>query len=101
MRTIVCVSVLTVSFLTVAACAEPDKLPEPAWAILEKAAQIEVYSLDPEEQKDPKGTMHGYKKLGSTTVKDAELRKELLGVLEKSLGKTGAKCFDPRHAISA
>jgi hypothetical protein len=76
--------------------ARPDdnKLPEAVTAILDKAEQIELLSLDPD----------GRKVLGSTTIKDAETRKKVLAALYKGIKDSDgkyAKCFEPRHAIRA
>jgi hypothetical protein len=89
------------------AVAAEKKLPEAAKVILDKANQIELYSLDPEAEpsKDRKEkTLHGWKILGKTTLKkDDEAYKTVLGALGKGIagGRRGAKCFEPRHAIRA
>src|SRR5687768_18379585 len=79
------------------------EIPKDARAALEKAAEWELYSLDPEHQKDPpRDGFHGWKVLGKTTVKDAETRKSLLTALDKGAQDndgTVARCFDPRHGI--
>ncbi len=78
------------------------KLPDKAKTVLDKAETIEVYSLDPGDNNDPKG-FHGWKVLGKTAVKDAAKRTELLGALEQGLAESqgGAKCFIPRHGVRA
>jgi hypothetical protein len=83
------------------------KLPEQARAILEKATEFELYSLEPDEEEKSAGKptrLRGWKVLGKTTVKKAEAGKDLLDALEKGVASRrarGAKCFDPRHAIRA
>ena len=80
-----------------------DEIPADAKTALEKATEWELYSLDPEHQKDPpKDGFHGWKVLGKTTVKDADTRKTLLAALDKGAKDndgTVARCFDPRHGI--
>jgi len=82
---------------------EDKKLPDQAKAVLDKASEYTLYSLEPSEKADGENALHGWKVLGKTTVKEAEARKKLLSALEKNIaeGKRGAKCFDPRHAIRA
>jgi hypothetical protein len=80
------------------------KLPEPVKAVLDKATEYTLYSLEPEEKADKENALHGWKVLGRTTIKEAETRNKLRSALEKSIaepGRGGAKCFDPRHAIRA
>jgi hypothetical protein len=82
---------------------EKNKLPDQIKAVLDKASEFILYSLEPLEKAEKENALHGWKVLGETTVKDAETRKKLLSALEKSIAKPetgGAKCFDPRHAIS-
>src|SRR5687767_8293153 len=80
------------------ALAQENKLPDAVATALEKAAEIEVYSLS--EDRDEKG-WHGAKVLGKTTVKDAESLKALVAGVKKGVadGDRGAKCFVPRHGI--
>ena len=79
------------------------EIPAETKAALEKATEWELSSLDPEYQKDPpKDGFHGWKILGKTIVKDADIRKTLLAALEKGAKENDgsvAKCFDPRHGI--
>ena len=79
------------------------EIPRDTRAALEKAAEWELYSLDPEHQKDPpQDGVHGWRVLGKTTIKDADTRKTLLAALEKGAKDndgTVARCFDPRHGI--
>jgi hypothetical protein len=76
-------------------------------ALFEKAEAIEVYSLDPSDDKkevDPSKGFHGWKILGKTTVKDAKVRKKLIEAVYKGLAEsdgTAAKCFMPRHGLRA
>src|SRR5262249_31812235 len=89
------------------AAAEEQKkqLPEKARAILQKAEQIELLSLDPDfDTGKVKDGFRGWKVLGKTTLKEAKERKKLLDAVETGVaeaGKFGAKCFDPRHGIRA
>jgi hypothetical protein len=71
-----------------------NKLPEAVTALLDKAEQIELWSLEPETNKV----------LGKTTIKDAETRKKVLATLYKGIKDsdgTYAKCFEPRHRLVA
>lgn len=83
------------------------KLPDQAIAILEKAKDFELYSLEPDEEEKPAGKptrLHGWKVLGTTIVKTAGAGKDLLTALQQGIASRrarGAKCFDPRHAIRA
>ena len=73
-----------------------------AWAALEKAEKFELHSLDPDFGHDVKDGIYGWKSLGQTTVKDAQLRKKLVAALGDAIDNARAskkKCFDPRHAI--
>jgi len=80
---------------------EKNRLPDVLKTVLEKATELEIYSVDPAPSKD--GEFHGFKILGKTTIKDADKRKELLTKIDAGLAnsKGGAKCFDPRHGIRA
>jgi hypothetical protein len=84
-----------------------SRVPEKAAAILEKADQIELYSLEPEPDdkaaKGPKATFfRGWLILGKTVLKTATSRKQVLDALDESVGRGRmAKCFDPRHGIRA
>jgi hypothetical protein len=76
-------------------------------AVFEKADQIIIYSLDPSfDNKEPdesKG-FHGWKILGSTTIKDAKARGKIVAAIAKGLDEsdgTAAKCFNPRHGLRA
>ena len=76
--------------------------------LFEKAEAIEVYSLDPSDDRkeppDAKKGFHGWHILGKTTVKDPKVRKKLVAALYAGLADsdgTAAKCFDPRHGIRA
>jgi hypothetical protein len=85
---------------------EKNKLPNEARAILERAEQFELLSLEPKkDDKAPKDAFHGWKVLGRTAVKDAESRKKLVAALLKGVEdaseKDAARCFIPRHGIRA
>jgi hypothetical protein len=85
-----------------------NKLPPAAQAILDRADQIELYSLEPnptaEQRKASKEKpLHGWLVLGKTKLEAAPTRKAVLDALAKGMAapSRGAKCFDPRHAIRA
>jgi hypothetical protein len=89
-----------------AAAEEPkaNKLPDKAKAILDKAKQFELLSLDPDSDGQAKDGFHGWKVLGKTALKDPKVRKQVLDSLYDGIAKSkgvGAKCFDPRHGIRA
>jgi hypothetical protein len=93
----------------VSARAADNKLPAAAQAILDKAEQFELLSLNPtpldkDAVKKEKDAFRGYKVLGRTTVKDADTRKALLAALGKGIAEApdrAAFCFSPRHGIRA
>jgi hypothetical protein len=76
------------------------QFPEVVNAVLEKATEIEVYSLDGE--RNVKDGWHGAKVLGKTTVKGDDA-KDLVKVLRQGVkeGGEGKRCFIPRHGIRA
>ncbi len=80
-----------------------NKLPDAVQAVLDKAGQIELYSLDPEAKRDDTG-FRGWKVLGKTALKGDAARKQLLAPLAQGIAKSdgnGAKCFEPRHGVRA
>jgi hypothetical protein len=79
---------------------DANKLPDAVRTALEKAGELEVYSLNG-ETKDEDG-WHGSKVLGKTTVKK-EAATKLAGALAKGVteGERGARCFIPRHGVRA
>lgn len=92
---------------TATAAERGNKLPADAQAILDKAEQFELFSLDPDRRhadaKD-KDSFQGWKVLARTTVKDAEVRKKVLAALTKGMADsdgTVANCFNPRHGLRA
>ncbi len=101
MRTIRwCVAVGMVAF-GVSATGEDrkgNKLPDAVLKALEKAGELEVYSLDGNTSE--KDGWHGAKVLGKTTVKGDEVKK-LVAAINKGVaeGDVGARCFIPRHGV--
>jgi hypothetical protein len=85
--------------------AVPDnKLPEAVQSLLDKAEQIELFSLDPSRDTEkPKVDFHGWKVLGSTVIKDKVKTKALESVYTgiKESDGIAARCFIPRHGIRA
>lgn len=83
------------------------KLPDKVKDILTKATSFELYSLEPTEDQKPAekpARLHGWKILGKTAIKRSDKTgKEILAALDKGVSeaRSGAKCFDPRHAIHA
>ena len=66
-----------------------------------------LISLDPNlEPKDGKDAdrFHGWKVLGQTTIKDADVRKKVLDAVLKGIQENkgeAANCFQPRHGLHA
>src|SRR5262245_34135414 len=104
-----CISFLIVCLclIGIKACSsnDPHKLPSAAKSILEKADKIELISLYPGQMDEPppEGDYFGWKELGRTTIQDPETRETVATAVQNAIieGRTGAKCFDPRHAIHA
>jgi hypothetical protein len=84
---------------------KPNRLPPEALAVLEKAEELELWSLDPGTGRpDAADGFRGWKTLGKTTVKKAETRKSLVASLEKGIAENEgrvAECFIPRHGLRA
>ena len=87
--------------------ADPDiekfrKLPEDVQIIFEKAEQLELFSLEPMASKE-KNSFHGYKTLGKTVVKDADVRKKIVAAVKRGVAESDgvAGCFHPRHGLRA
>jgi hypothetical protein len=82
---------------------DPHQIPADAKAILEKAGNFELLSLDLlTPQDDSKGTFHGWKVLGKKAIDKAEVRKTLVEVFKKGVAEykgMGKPCFFPRHGI--
>jgi hypothetical protein len=83
----------------------PNQLAENDRMVLEKGEKFELLSLDPGARKEkPKNNFHGWKVLGSTVVKDKDVRQMILTALTKGIAESDgriAKCFNPRHGIRA
>lgn len=95
---------LAIASLVIPTTARADKIPDAVKAVLDKATEIELYSLDwrkPEEK--PKEDFQGYVILGKTTVKDEETRKKIVAALAKGAeeSKGTVLCFMPRHGLRA
>jgi len=98
-------TLLVVFFAWPGAAGADNKLPAAAQAILDKAEQLELYSLEPMpgQEKAPDG-FHGWKVLGKTEVKQADTRKKILSALNRGIAENTGKvaaCFRPRHGIRA
>jgi|KBSMisStandDraft_5_1062788.scaffolds.fasta_scaffold204423_2 hypothetical protein len=96
--------ILSLSAISVTAGDWTNKIPDSARIALEKPEQFELLSLDPNRYPNhrPKEEFHGWRILGSMTVKDAESQNELVTALKKCVeeNKGMAKsCFNPRHGI--
>jgi hypothetical protein len=82
---------------------ETHQIPAAAKAILEKAEEFELLSLDASTgMTKMRGNFHGWRVLGKTAVKDPTTRKKHVNAFEKGVSeyKDGpANCFNPRHGI--
>src|ERR1700722_14232822 len=99
------VLLLAASAATPAEKEKGDKIPTAARTILDKAESFELYSIDPvKPDKKPKDDFLGWKVLGKTAVKDADVRKKLIEALAAGAAENKgevADCFNPRHGIRA
>lgn len=107
---------LAVAASVLTGCAAKNQLPAEALAILDKAEQYQLISLDPSpgdldregpakgREKDNKvERFHGWTMLGQTLIKDAE-RKKVRAALTKGIEENDgsvASCFNPRHGLRA
>lgn len=100
-----CAAVVALGFAA-GACAQDkkdNKLPAEVVAVLEKATELEIYSLAGTAEKGDKDAWRNAKVLGKTTVKKDEDRKALVASVKKGVEEGGdaARCFIPRHGIEA
>jgi hypothetical protein len=99
------ISVLLLA-LPLAPARAQNKLPDAAKAVLDNAASLEIYSLQPEQAKpgaDESKLFHGYPILAKATVKDED-KKKVLEALYKGIADNkgiAANCFIPRHGLRA
>lgn len=80
-----------------------NRVPKAAKAALQEGDRVELFSLDPARlEEKPPDHFHGWRVLGKTLIKDAAVRKTLVGAflqgVEDSDGAV-AGCFNPRHGI--
>lgn len=101
-RTHFAVVVLVLASISASPAQDKDanKLPDAVKTALEKAGELEVYSLNGDTS-DKEG-WHGAKVLGKATVKKDDAAK-LASALVKGVseGDRGARCFIPRHGVRA
>lgn len=80
-----------------------SRIPVKSKAILERADQFQLLSLEPRFQRESTpDDFHGYRVLGAMPIRDAKTRKRLVAAFEKGIaGNDGvlAACFNPRHGI--
>lgn len=104
LASLVSVFALVVLLQPARAADKENKLPDEVQAVLDKADEVEVLSLDPDKPKDkPKDDFHGYKVLGKTTVKKDD-KKAVVEAICKGIADSGLKtalCFNPRHGLRA
>ena len=84
------------------ACSKP--IPEDAGFAIENASKFELFSLDPfpEKRADRKRNFRRWSVLGSTVIKDPEIRDRLIAEFKAAVAehRGGAEsCFNPRHGF--
>lgn len=84
------------------------ELPRSVRAVLEQADSFEILALAPSgvggDMTDATALFHSWRVLGRSEVSSPEDRKRLLALIEQGLTQgdgRAAKCFNPRHAITA
>jgi hypothetical protein len=98
------ISVIAVIVLSGWSFGRDNEIPKEAKEAFDKAAQFELYSLDPDRlaSKDEKVDLfHGWKVLGKIVVKGADAKKVRAAVEKGVRDSDGsvAACFNPRHGI--
>lgn len=81
-----------------------SSFPTSAEQALQESASFELLSLspDPDTGSAADEDFHGWKVLGSTTIRDADTRAELIARFKSGVDEndgTVAECFNPRHGI--
>jgi hypothetical protein len=80
-----------------------SRIPGKSKAILERADEFQLLSLEPRFQRGSKpDDFHGYKVLGAMPIRDAKTRKRFVAAFEKGITQNDgviAACFNPRHGI--
>jgi hypothetical protein len=91
---------ILLTFLLSSMAMAEEKPGAHAVSVLEKATQLELYSLDP-LVRDNKEGFNGYKILGKTTVNKADTYKIVVNAFQKGVeeSKGRERCFNPRHGI--
>lgn len=100
---------ILLSALLATACSKPAPVAPDVEAVLEAPDRFEILALSPEREQDtpsgpPAGTFHGHRILGRAQLPAAGMREELVGLVYQGLRDsdgTVARCFNPRHGISA
>jgi hypothetical protein len=97
---------MTTLFVVLACLVPPsldNEIPKGAREAFEKAAQFELYSLDPfkGQQNEGDSSFHGWKVLGKTALKGANAQTVREAVEKGRSDSDGsvAKCFNPRHGL--
>lgn len=92
------------AFACVLGCSSGNSLPPAAAKVLQDATAFELLSLDPDRRENKSDTdgLHGWRVLGTTSIKDSDTKAKLIsrfgaGVAEND--GTVAACFNPRHAL--
>jgi hypothetical protein len=85
-------------------CGSGQRLPADARNVLEKADEIELYSINPDKKAKKEGQgLRGWEVLGQTTLSGDEKKKIVQALLRGIASSDGsaAACFNPRHGITA
>ena len=98
-------SIVLFAFVTsLSGCGGGERLSPDVTAILEKADEIELYSLNPDKRLRKAGTgLEGWQVLGQTTLSGDE-KTAIVKALQKGIAASDgsvAACFNPRHGIEA
>jgi hypothetical protein len=80
-----------------------NRIPPEAEAILQRARQLELFSIEPVVVKDQfERNFHNWRILGATVVTNNDVRELLVTTFKKAIEENtgyGKPCFCPRHAI--
>ena len=79
-----------------------NSMPEVATTALSSATSIELISLNPDLNEEPKNDYHGFEMLGAVVIDDIETVNLLVKTFKSGVeehDESVADCFNPRHAI--
>jgi hypothetical protein len=95
---------LSALFPLLTGCGSGERLPADANTVLDKADEIELFSVNPDKSaKKPTSELQGWEILGKTTLSGDE-KAAIIRALRKGIAASdgsAAACFNPRHGIKA